>query len=468
MICYTMPEMKYCKTEDKGKLSIFLEKLICDCFGNEIFESYFKDVSFELKAGKLLLNMQSATAAAYVQQCFLGEMAKVCEYLWPSSNIQPQIVILSNPHAKYNPTDGLNNKLVYRPYNATNQYLFDNFMEDQSNTVALQSLKNILYPSDNEIFMGGMILYIHGNPGVGKTHLLKATYNRSIQPESNCRSVIYFSADSFTSQYILAVKENRLFEFKKQIIDHEILLVDDLGFLLHRKSTVEELSNIISIMQDNGKNVIIATSIVPHDLPITNIRLRSRLLSGVIIDINAPSVDLKRKVITNMVTNRNLDIGINVLSFLSENIKGGIREVKGAIDRIVVNSSLIGGKLSIALVRQLLPDLLSENKEIDSNINSIGGNMDIDRIKQCVSEYYNVGVQDICNRYSNRSMKRIKSIAMYICRDKLGWTYADIAVAFNVASHSTVLTAIKAIENSVKVDIKLANDLKLIAKRLQF
>ena len=329
------------------------------------------------------------------------------------------------------------------------KFTFDNFVVGNSNQMPFAASKRV---SQNQSFSYNP-LYIHGNVGMGKTHLLNAIAIDLKQKHPNLKTV-FMSAERFMYQFIKAIRSNDTIKFKDQFRSLDVLIIDDIQFIGGKNSTQEEFFYTFNDLINQGKQIIISSNKSPVELMDLDEKLRSRLGGGLVVDFLPTNFDLRMDILNKKVNFLKLNIPREVLKFLATKIESNIRELEGALNRIWANYELTGKKINLESSKELLADLLSIN---DKKIS-------INSIQEQVVLYFNLKLSDMTSSRRSISIARPRQMAMFLCKDMTSFSYPEIGKAFGGKDHTTVMHAVKKIVSLSGEDIQLQNQLKYLKK----
>ena len=287
-------------------------------------------------------------------------------------------------------------------------------------------------------------LFIHGDVGMGKTHLLNAMVIELKANFPNLKIVI-MSAERFMYQFIKSIRLKETIKFKDQFRSIDILMIDDIQFIGGKGSTQEEFFYTLNDLINQGKQIIIASNKSPVDLLSLDERLKSRLSGGLVVDFLPTNYELRLEILKKKIEVLNINIPIDVLQFVASNIVNNIRELEGALNRICANYELTGKKINIENSTNLLFDLINAREK----------NISIDSIQKKVSSYYNLSLSDMSSSRRSINISRPRQIAMYLCKGLTSYSYPEIGKAFGGKDHTTVIHAVKKIESIIGIDQKL-------------
>ena len=320
------------------------------------------------------------------------------------------------------------------------KFSFDNFVVGEANQMPFAASKRICEKNSSTYNP----LFIHGNVGMGKTHLLNAI---AIDLKANLPNlkIVMMSAERFMYQFIKSIRLKETIKFKDQFRSIDILLIDDIQFIGGKESTQEEFFYTFNELINQGKQIIISSNKSPVDLLSLDERLKSRLSGGLVVDFLPTNYELRLQILKKKVEVLKINIPIDVLKFVASKIVNNIRELEGALNRIWANYELTGRKINIENSTNLLSDLISAREKTIS----------IDNIQKKVSLYYNIALSDMTSSRRSINIARPRQIAMYLSKGLTSCSYPEIGKAFGGKDHTTVIHAVKKIESMLEIDQKL-------------
>ena len=327
----------------------------------------------------------------------------------------------------------------------SSKFTFDSFVKGDSNALAFESVKRIA----NQEYVSFNPLVIHSPSGFGKTHLLNALANELslTKPSVN---LIYISADKFMYSFVKALKENDTYRFKQSFKSADVLIIDDIQFIAGKESTAKELFHIIDDYITNGKQVIIASNNSPFLIEGLNDSIKSRIASGLVIDITPANFDLRKKIIDAKCKALNLTLQAGISDFIASKISTSIRELEGALNRISAHTILMNEAPTISNIRKILADILAVNTKP----------LDIQDIKKVVAEKWNVSVSDIDSEKRQKDIVIPRQVAMYIAKNLTSKSLPEIGKIFGGRDHATVIYAVKKIRELMTANPRLENLIK--------
>lgn len=299
-------------------------------------------------------------------------------------------------------------------------------------------------------------LFIYGGVGLGKTHLMHAIghYILDNNPKSQ---VVYVSSEKFTNELINSIKDDKNVEFRNKYRNIDILLVDDIQFIAGKERTQEEFFHTFNALYEANKQIIISSDRPPKEIPTLEDRLRSRFEWGLIADIQAPDFETRMAILKKKADVEKLNIPNEVMVYIATKIKSNIRELEGALIRIVAFSSLTNKEISVDLASEALKDIISskQTKQVT-----------IDIIQEVIANYYNLKIEDLKSSRRTRNIAFPRQIAMYLSRKLTDMSLPKIGEEFGGRDHTTVIHAYEKISNNLKKDESLQNAISELNKRI--
>ncbi|MBQ6820441.1 MAG: chromosomal replication initiator protein DnaA [Clostridium sp.] len=299
-------------------------------------------------------------------------------------------------------------------------------------------------------------LFIYGGVGLGKTHLMHAIGHYALQNNSNAK-VVYVSSEKFTNELINAIRDDRNQEFRDKYRNVDILLIDDVQFIAGKERTQEEFFHTFNELHDANKQIILSSDRPPKEIPTLEDRLRSRFEWGLIADIQAPDFETRMAILKKKADVEKLSVANEVMVYIATKIKSNIRELEGALIRIVAYSSLTNRPITVELASEALKDIIS-NKQ--------NKNVTIDVIQDVVASYFNLRVDDLKSQRRTRNVAYPRQIAMYLSRKLTDMSLPKIGEEFGGRDHTTVIHAYEKISDNLKTDESLQHTVNDITKKL--
>ena len=300
-------------------------------------------------------------------------------------------------------------------------------------------------------------LYLKAATGQGKTHLLHAIGHAYLQAHPRAR-IFYCSAERFMVEFVQALKANQMIEFKARLRSFDLLLVDDIQFIIGKASAQEELLYTIDALLAEGKRLVFAADRAPQALDGVEPRLLSRLSMGLVADIQAADIELRRKILESKLTRfAPLRVPEDVIEFLARTITRNVRELVGGLNKLIAYAQLTGQEVSLALAEDQLTDILSANRR----------RITIDEIQRTVCQFYRIDRSEMSSKRRARAVVRPRQVAMYLAKVLTPRSYPEIGRKFGGRDHSTVIHAVRLIEDLRKRDADMDGDVRSLLRQLE-
>ena len=299
-------------------------------------------------------------------------------------------------------------------------------------------------------------LFIYGGVGLGKTHLMHAIGHYVLQNNPNAK-VVYVSSEKFTNELINAIRDDRNEEFRNKYRSVDILLIDDIQFIAGKERTQEEFFHTFNELHDANKQIILSSDRPPKEIPTLEDRLRSRFEWGLIADTQPPDFETRMAILKKKAGVEKLNVANEVMVYIATKIKSNIRELEGALIRIVAYSSLTNRPITVELASEALKDIIS-NKQ--------NKNITIDVIQDVVAAYFNLRIEDLKSQRRTRNVAYPRQIAMYLSRKLTDMSLPKIGEEFGGRDHTTVIHAYEKISDTLNTDESLQHTVNDITKKL--
>ncbi len=332
------------------------------------------------------------------------------------------------------------------------RFTFDNFVVGKPNEFAYAAAKRIAEASVVQFNP----LFLYGGVGLGKTHLMHAIawHIRSATPN---RSVVYMSAEKFMYRFIRALREKNTVDFKEQFRSVDVLMIDDVQFISGKESTQEEFFHTFNALVDQGRQIVISADKSPSDLEGMEERLKSRLNCGLVADIHATTYELRLGILQAKSETMDLVMPQKVTEFLAHKITSNVRELEGALNRVVAHSQLVGRDITLESTQEVLHDLLRANDR----------RVTIEEIQKRVAEHFNIRISDMHSARRARSVARPRQVAMYLAKQLTSRSLPEIGRKFGGRDHTTVMHAVKKVDELRNAEPTFAEDVELLKRMLE-
>lgn len=397
-------------------------------FTKDILENRYKDL--------IKNSIQAVSNRAYKIDFFiLSEEAVELEPTKKPKEEKPTLVVNDEMSATLNP-----------------KYTFDSFVIGNSNRFA-HAASLAVAESPAKAYNP---LFIYGGVGLGKTHLMHAIghYVQNVNPKSK---VVYVSSEKFTNELINSIKDDKNVEFRNKYRNVDVLMIDDIQFIAGKERTQEEFFHTFNALHEANKQIILSSDRPPKEIPTLEDRLRSRFEWGLIADIQAPDFETRIAILKKKADVENLNIPNEVMVYIATQIKSNIRELEGALIRIVAYSSLTNKEISVELASEALKDIISSRNTRQ---------VTIELIQDIVSSYYGLKIDDFKSSRRTRNVAFPRQIAMYLCRKLTDTSLPKIGEEFGGRDHTTVIHAYEKISQSLKKDDNLQTTINELTKKI--
>jgi len=339
-------------------------------------------------------------------------------------------------------------RLTFNP-----DYTFDNFIVGSSNSLAHSGALAVASRPGRKYNP----LFLYGNSGLGKTHLMYAIANKALERDPYMR-VIYVKGEEFMNQLIEALREKTNSEFREKYRKADMLLIDDIQFIAGKESTQLEFFHTFDALYEDHKQIIITSDKPPREMVTLEERIRSRFESGLVVDIQPPDFELRLAILQNKADQNNLVIPTDVLTYLAERLQSNIRQIEGVIKKLGANHFLSGLPVTIEMVRSCVPEFLKES-ESENDL--------VKRIVECVAERFATTPDEIYGRKRTKEIKNARNVATKIIRDMTSLSLPKIGALMGNRDYSTVHSNLQAIENQIVEDPILEATISDIVKEIK-
>ena len=331
------------------------------------------------------------------------------------------------------------------------RFTFDNFVVGKPNELA--------YAAARRVAEAGTVpfnpLFLYGGVGLGKTHLMHAIAWH-IRRRTPKRRIIYLSAEKFMYQFVRALRTKDTVAFKELFRSVDVLMIDDVQFIGGREATQEEFFHTFNALVDQNRQVVISADKSPSDLEGVEERMRSRMGWGLVADIHPTTYELRLGILQAKAEPLGVAVPTKVLEFLAHKITSNIRDLEGALNRIVAHATLIGRSISLEMTQEVLHDLLRANDR----------KVTIEEIQKKVAEHFNIKVSDMHSARRARAVARPRQVAMYLSKQLTARSLPEIGRRFGGRDHTTVMHAVKKVEELKVTDSEFAEDVELLRRML--
>ena len=300
-------------------------------------------------------------------------------------------------------------------------------------------------------------LFIYGGVGLGKTHLMHAIGHHVLSNKPNAK-VIYTSSEKFTNEFIKSIRDNETEAFREKYRKIDVLLIDDIQFIQNKEQTQEEFFHTFNELHQNNKQIVISSDRPPKEIAKLEDRLRSRFEWGLIVDITPPDYETRMAILQKKIEEENLDIPPEALNYIANQIQSNIRELEGALTRLLAYSKLQGKPITTELTAEALKDIIQSPKSKKITIQDI---------QKVVGQYYSVRIEDFSAKKRTKSIAYPRQIAMYLSRELTDFSLPKIGEEFGGRDHTTVIHAHEKIANDIKSDPTFKQEVENLEKEIR-
>ncbi len=427
------------------------------CLEGEISEqqlnTWILPLQAEQELNTLKLLAPNRFVMDWVRKHFLDRIRELVTSLDDSKSISVSLAIGSHPRPPAEPAEVPNMPAprAYRSSGLNETQKFRNFVEGKSNQLARAASIQVSSHPGSEYNP----LYIYGGVGLGKTHLMHAIGNqiRENNPDAN---ILYVNCERFVSDMVKALQHSRMNDFKNSYRSLDALLIDDIQFLADKSRSQEEFFHTFNSLYEARAQMVITCDRFPKEIEGLEDRIRSRLGWGLAVDIKPPDLETRVAILNSKAEESDAEVPDDVAFFIAERFKSNIRELEGALKRVVAHARFTGEPISPEFARQALKELLAvQDKPIT-----------IDNIQKLVAEYYKIRVADLLSSRRNRSIARPRQIAMALAKQLTRHSLPEIGNAFGGRDHTTVLHACRKIDELRREDRRIDEDFENLVRML--
>ncbi|WP_316353483.1 chromosomal replication initiator protein DnaA [Candidatus Trichorickettsia mobilis] len=438
-----------------------------DYYGEAIHRSWFSKIYLmECTTHNVVLSTPTNFIRDWVKSHYLtvilqfwqhyDQNIKVIELITKVLSVQEQELLSSNVNEQI-VVENSNKQILGSDNSFANldpRFTFENFVVGPPNELAYAAARAVA--ESRNVVVESNPLFLYGGVGLGKTHLMHAIawYIRHHNP---LRKVIYMSAEKFMYQFVKALRNKDVMSFKEEFRSVDVLMIDDIQFICGKDSTQEEFFHTFNALIDNNRQMVISCDRSPSDLDDIEDRIKSRLGWGLVADVHSTTYELRLGILESKLEQMNIHIPQDVIEFLAAKITSNVRELEGALNKVIAHSTLVSREVNLSNTQDILRDLLRSNERI----------ITIEDIQRKIAERYNIKVADMSSTRRVRSVARPRQLAMYLSKILTPKSLADIGKKFGKKDHTTVMHAIKRIEELCALDVEFREEVSTLTRILQ-
>lgn len=335
--------------------------------------------------------------------------------------------------------------------NLNGQYTFDTFVIGQNNELAHAASTAV---AKNP---GGQYnpLFIYGGVGLGKTHLMHAIGHKLLATNPSAK-ILYVTSEKFTNDYIASISQKRIEEFKKLYRNVDMLLIDDIQFIAGKEQTQEEFFHTFNELRDKGKQIILTADRLPKDIPSIEQRLVSRFEWGMVADISAPTLETRMAILQTKMGKKGVEISREVIEFIAENVVNNIRELEGALNKLLIYQQIENKPLTLEQAKNILASIVNAKKKA----------VTLAKIAESVANFYSITMDDLLKQSRRKEYVKPRQTAMYIARKELGSSFPSIGEFFGGRDHTTVMHGVEKVEKAVDANDGIKQEVELILEKI--
>ncbi len=331
------------------------------------------------------------------------------------------------------------------------QYVFENFVVGPSNSLAYAAAQAVA-EKPGSLYNP---LFIYGESGLGKTHLLYAIGN-SVKSRNPNALVLYQTADRFVNEFISAIRFDKVHKFKAKYQNIDVLLIDDIQFISNKEQTQEAFFHIFNTLHEAHKQIVFSSDLVPQDLKGVAVRLRSRMAWGLVTDIHTPKVETKIAILKKKAQINNESLSDEVAHFIADCVDSNIRELEGALVRVMAFAALTKQAITVELVQKVL----AVNKYMARK------ELDLEYIIDVVSKHYHYSLRELQSKSRNKEIAQVRHIAIFLMKKHTNKSLRDIGLFLGGRDHSTIVHAYSKIEQTIDADHCFAQKMQLLEREI--
>ena len=417
------------------------------------FNTWFKDTFIsQLSEGAIILNVPNTFVKEWLATKYHNVILKSLRKIHPEVRALEYIISKEGIKRREEPildekqptgTLPLVEQYINKEDNLNPKYTFDSFIVGPFNELAHAASQAV-------ISKPGMVynpLFIYGNTGHGKTHLIQAIGNQIKKLYSN-KQVFYVTSEKFTQDLVNSIASQKVNVFKEKYRKYDVIIMDDIQFLSNKEKTQEELFHIFNSLYENNKQIIFSSDTHPHYIPNLEDRLRSRFAAGMTIDIPAPDHESRTAILNAKAHQLGLDVSSEITTFLATHIPGNIRELEGVLNTVLCQTHLKKRPLSLQEVKDLIKNTSKPKKLISTK-----------EVIKIVSDFYNIEESSIYEKTRRKDIIRPRQVIMYILREDFNISFPSIGQKIGGRDHTTVIHSCEKIKNDLKVDNSLNQEI---------
>ena len=430
--------------------------------GDTLYRSWLKPLKLKnINKNTIIFSAETSLVRDRVERQYTDRIISIWSAERPGIN-NVEVSVEDDQHSKISSLSNIKNKnhKVSSPKNIRitskedilissldKRLTFENFVVGTPNELAFAAAKRVAEAD----FVPFNPLFLYGGVGLGKTHLMNAIA-WVIKKKNPDRKVVYISAEKFMYQFIKALRSKDVMNFKQEFRSVDVLMIDDVQFISGKEHTQEEFFHTFNALVDRGCQIVLSADKSPSDLEGMEERLKSRLGWGLVTDIQPTTYELRLGILQSRAESSGITFPREVLDFIAQKIKSNVRELEGALNRIIAHTTLVGKKITLENTIDVLSDILRANNKL----------ITIEDIQKKVSEHFSVKMSEMFSARRSKSVVIPRQVAMYLSKELTNLSYPEIGRNFGGKDHTTIIHASKKIDKLLNENSHLSEDIKLL------
>tara|TARA_A100001015_G_scaffold292762_1_gene368474 strand:+ start:1310 stop:2698 length:1389 start_codon:yes stop_codon:yes gene_type:complete len=430
--------------------------------GDTLYRSWLKPLKLKnINKNTIIFSAETSLVRDRVERQYTDRIISIWSAERPGIN-NVEVSVEDDQHSKISSLSNVKNKnhKVSSPKNIRitskedilissldKRLTFENFVVGTPNELAFAAAKRVAEAD----FVPFNPLFLYGGVGLGKTHLMNATA-WVIKKKNPDRKVVYISAEKFMYQFIKALRSKDVMNFKQEFRSVDVLMIDDVQFISGKEHTQEEFFHTFNALVDRGCQIVLSADKSPSDLDGMEERLKSRLGWGLVTDIQPTTYELRLGILQSRAESSGITFPREVLDFIAQKIKSNVRELEGALNRIIAHTTLVGKKITLENTIDVLSDILRANNKL----------ITIEDIQKKVSEHFSVKMSEMFSARRSKSVVIPRQVAMYLSKELTNLSYPEIGRNFGGKDHTTIIHASKKIDKLLNENSHISEDIKLL------
>ncbi len=424
------------------------------------FTTWFKNTAIiEKHEDSIVVSVPNSFTKEWLQNKYNADILRALKMIAPeikevkyqivSSNSQPVKAVQETQAAKVMPGA----RVIQTPSNSglNPKYTFESFIIGKGNELAHAACKAVAL-KPGQIYNP---LFLYGGVGLGKTHLMQAIGNEVLAKDPSAK-ILYVTSEKFTNEFVQSISLGRVSQFKETYRNVDVLMIDDIQFLAGKEQTQEEFFHTFNTLHQNNKQIVLSSDRLPKDIPAIEERLVSRFEWGMIADIQAPDFETRLAILKAKAAEKHYDVDTEVLTHIAETIQSNIRELEGALNRLMVYCQLNNTRPTLEQLKTVLVGVASAKKRVIS----------VKKLMSVVADFYNITIDDLLKQSRRKEFVKPRQIAMYLMREELENSFPSIGEHFGGRDHTTVMHAVEKISKLLAEKESVKQELDLIVNKL--